>query len=411
MSEKTQTAHQSIDPKPTGPLKGVRILDLTAVVMGPFATQILADLGATVIKVEPPAGDNIRHVGPMRNPGMGHIFLQAGRNKQCIVLDLKSAPGKQALLDLAKTCNALIYNVRPAAMARLGLSYEALKAVRPDIVYLGCYGYGEDGPYAGKPAYDDLIQGAAAVPSLSLLQGSEVPRYAPVTLADRSVGLNAAIALTAGLYHQLATGQGQSIEVPMFECLTQFVLGDHLGGRTFTPRIKGYENASYARMVSPNRRPYATADGYICVLVYNDKHWNSFFDLIEQPQLKTDPRFDTHSHRAENIDEVYLFVARQLLAHGTQHWLNALEAADIPAMPLHTADSLIDDVHLNAKGFFLDVEHPTEGQLRMMQPATRWSETPANIYQLPAHLGEHTSEVFRAIGYSDEQINALKTGA
>ena len=394
-------------PPSTGPLDGVRILDLTAVVMGPFATQMLADLGATVIKVEPPQGDNIRHVGPMRSKGMGHIYLHAGRNKQSIVLDLKTPSGKQALLDLAATCNGLMYNVRPQAMARLGLSYEALKAVRPDIIYVGCYGYGEDGPYAGKPAYDDLIQGAAAVPSLSLMQGSTVPRYAPVTLGDRSVGLNAAIAMCAGLYYQKTTGLGQAVEVPMFECLSQFVLGDHLGGRTFEPRVEGYPNAGYARMVSPDRRPYATTDGYVCVLVYNDKHWTSFFDLIDRQDLKTDPRFDTHSHRAENIDAVYAFVAQVMQTRSTEDWLSALELADIPAMPLHTPDSLVDDKHLQQSGFFTEVDHPTEGRLTLMNPATKWSGTPLSIRHLPPIIGQNTAEVLRAIGYTDSQLEAL----
>lgn len=391
----------------TGPLAGVRIIDLTSVVMGPYATQMLADLGAQVIKVEAPSGDNIRHVGPMRNPGMGHMFLHAGRNKESIVLDLKHPLGKQALLDLAAQSNALIYNVRPQAMARLGLSYEALKAVRPDIVYCGCYGFGESGSYAGKPAYDDLIQGAAAVPSLNMQQGSDIPRYAPVTLGDRSVGLNAALAMVAGLYHQKANGQGQSIEVPMFECLSQFVLGDHLGGRTFEPRVPGYPDAGYARLVSPDRRPYATSDGYVCALIYNDKHWHAFFELIGRADLKTNPRFDTHSHRADNIDEVYSFVAKTLVNESTEHWLKALDEADIPCMPLHTIDSLIDDPHLSSREFFTTFEHPTEGQITLMNPTTTWSQTPLSIRKLPPNLGEDSVSVLKDIGYTEQQINEL----
>ncbi len=391
----------------TGPLDGVTIVDLTSVVMGPYATQLLADLGARVIKVEAPAGDNIRHVGPMRNPGMGHIYLQSGRNKHSLVLDLKTPLGKKALLDLAATANGLIYNVRPQAMARLGLDYAAVKAVRADIVYVGCYGYGEDGAYAGKPAYDDLIQGAAAVPSLSLQQGNAVPRYAPVTLGDRSVGLNAALAMVAGLYFQKATGQGQAVEVPMFECLTQFVLGDHLGGRTFEPRIPGYERAGYARLVSPDRRPYQTQDGWICTLIYNDKHWNAFFDLIGRAELKQDPRFDTHSHRAENIDAVYSFVAEQLKSGSTEYWLNALENADIPAMPLHTPDSLVEDPHLTSKAFFQQHTHATEGEITLMQPTTSWSQTPLSIRKMPPNLGEDSHAVLRSIGYTQNQIDDL----
>jgi crotonobetainyl-CoA:carnitine CoA-transferase CaiB-like acyl-CoA transferase len=392
---------------PTGPLDGVCIIDLTTVVMGPYATQMLADMGARVIKVEPPSGDTIRHVGPMRNPAMGHIYLQASRNKESIVLDLKQAAGRQALLALVAKANAFIFNVRPQAMARLGLDYASVKAVRPDIIYVGCYGYGEDGTYAGKPAYDDLIQGAAAVPSLSMMQGSQVPRYAPVTLGDRSVGLNAALALVAGLYYQKSTGQGQAIEVPMFECLSQFVLGDHLGGRTFEPRVAGYPNAGYARLVSPDRRPYQTQDGWICTLIYNDKHWHSFFDLLGRGELKQDPRFDTHSHRADNIDQVYAFVAQQIKLNSTAFWLKALEVADIPAMPLHTADSLIDDPHLNSKAFFTQHQHPTEGTITLMQPTTQWSATPLSIRSLPPNLGQDSAAVLREAGYSDTQIAAL----
>ncbi len=390
-----------------GPLSGVRIIDLTAVVMGPYATQMLADLGAQVIKVEPPSGDNIRHVGPMRNPGMGHMYLHAGRNKESIVLDLKQPLGKQALLDLAASANGLMYNVRPQAMARLGLDYAAIKAVRPDIIYVGCYGYGEDGSYAGKPAYDDLIQGAAAIPSLSLRQGNDTPRYAPVTLGDRSVGLNAALAMVAGLYYQKSTGQGQSVEVPMFECLSQFVLGDHLGGATFEPRIPGYEESGYARLISPDRRPYPTQDGYVCVLIYNDKHWHAFFDLINQPNLKQDPRFSTHTRRAANIDAVYAFVAAQLAQHTTEYWLNALERADIPAMPLHTVDSLIQDPHLNSKQFFTEHQHHSEGKLTLMQPTTQWSDTPLSVRKMPPRLGEDSHAVLRGIGYTQAQIETL----
>jgi crotonobetainyl-CoA:carnitine CoA-transferase CaiB-like acyl-CoA transferase len=390
-----------------GPLAGVRIIDLTSVVMGPYATQMLADLGAQVIKVEAPSGDNIRHVGPMRNPGMGHMYLHAARNKHSVVLDLKHPLGKQALLDLVATSHALIFNVRPQAMARLGLSYEQVKAVKKDIIYLGCYGFGEAGSYAGKPAYDDLIQGAASVPSLSLSQGSDVPRYAPVTLGDRSVGLNAALALVAGLYYQKSTGQGQAIEVPMFECLSQFVLGDHLGGCTFEPRVPGYPDAGYARLLSPDRKPYATNDGYVCALIYNDKHWQSFFTLIDREDLKTDPMFDTHSHRADNINVVYAFVAEQMRQRSTAQWLKALEQADIPAMPLHTPDSLIQDPHLRSKGFFKTVEHPTEGTLTLMEPTTGWSKTPLSIRKLPPNLGEDSHSVLRELGYSQEHLAAL----
>jgi len=264
---------------PAGPLQGLRILDLSAVVMGPYATQTLGDLGADVIKVEPPGGDNLRAVGPMRHAGMGAMAMHLNRNKRSIVLDLKQPEGRAACLRLAAGCDALIYNTRPQAMVRLGLGYEAVAAVRPEIVYVGAFGYGEDGPYAGRPAYDDLIQGAAGIPMLFAQQGADAPRYAPVTLADRVVGLQAAIALLAAVLHARRTGRGQAVEVPMFEALAQFVMGDHLGGHSFEPPLGP---TGYARLLAEHRRPYATADGYLAVLIYNDKHWQAFFEVTSQ---------------------------------------------------------------------------------------------------------------------------------
>ncbi|MEO8386300.1 MAG: CoA transferase, partial [Betaproteobacteria bacterium] len=238
-----------------GPLAGIKILDLTTVVMGPFATQILGDMGAEIIKIEAPAGDNMRWVGPMKNPGMGHIHMHLNRNKRSLVLDLKKPDGLAAIKRLIAKSDALIYNVRPQAMTRLGLGYDDVKAINPKLVYVGAYGFSERGTYAGKPAYDDLIQGAAGVPFLTQEQGSDVPRYAPVTLGDRSVGLQTVIATVGALFHAMRTGQGQSVDVTMFESLSQFVLGDHMGGRTFEPPIG---DAGYARLIAPHRRPYGT---------------------------------------------------------------------------------------------------------------------------------------------------------
>jgi len=389
---------------PTGPLAGVRILDLTAVVMGPYATQILADLGADVIKVEPPQGDTMRDVGPMRNPGMGHIYLHANRNKRSIVLDLKQAAGRDAALRLAEKSDVLVFNVRPQAMVRLGLSYEDVKKINPKIIYAGAVGYGEGGPYSGKPAYDDLIQGAAAIPALTQMSGAELPRYAPVTLADRSVGLNVAIAINAALYYREKTGRGQSIEVPMFESLVQLVMGDHLGGLSFDPPVG---EAGYARLIAEHRRPYPTSDGYVCVLIYNDKHWHNFFDLIGKPELKADPRFRSHTERAANICAVYAYVADIMRTRSTAAWLQALDAADIPVMPMHTPDSLVHDAHLEASGFFQTVEHPSEGTLRMMRPPLKWSEGPLKIRSLPPVLGQHSAEVLREAGYSQDDIDTM----
>ena len=220
-----------------GPLAGTTVIDLTTVVMGPYATQILGDLGAQVIKVEAPGGDNVRHVGPMRNRGMGHMFMHLNRNKKSVVLDLKQAAGRDALLRIAATADVMIYNIRPQAMQRLRLGYADVAAANPKIIYVGAYGYGQQGPYATRPAYDDLIQGMTGIPWLAQQAGSPDPRYIPATLADRIVGLHAVYAVTTALFHRERTGEGQSVEVPMFECMSQMVLGDHLGGRTFEPAL------------------------------------------------------------------------------------------------------------------------------------------------------------------------------
>ena len=369
--------------------------------MGPYATQILADLGADVIKVEPPEGDILRDVGPMRNPGMGHIYLHVNRNKRSVVLDLKQPAGRDAALRLAEKSDVLVFNVRPQAMARLGLSYEDVKKVNPKIIYAAAVGYGEGGPYSGKSAYDDLIQGAAAIPALMQMSGADLPRYAPVTLADRSVGLNVAIAINAALYYLEKTGRGQSIEVPMFESLVQFVMGDHLGGLSFDPPIG---EAGYKRLIAKHRRPYATNDGYVCVLIYNDKQWQSFFDLIGKPELKDDPRFRNHTERGVNIAEIYAYVADIMQTRSTADWLQALDAADIPVMPMHTPTSLVTDPHLEASGFFQLVDHPTEGMLRMMKPTLSWSEGPLTIRSLPPSLGQQSAEILREAGFSDDEI-------
>src|SRR5919198_3587619 len=271
----------------SGPLTGVRVLDLTTVVMGPYATQILADLGADVIKVEPPGGDVMRYAWPFRNPGMGHIFLNAKRNKRSIVLDLKQTAAHEACLALAKKADVLVYNIRPQAMARLKLSYEDVRAVNPRIIYVGCFGYSQRGPYAAKAAYDDLIQGAAGIPALLKMQGAETPRYAPVIVADRSVGQQVASVVSAALYYREKTGKGQRVDVPMFEHLLQIVLGEHLGGYTYEPQ---QGEPGYARMLAPDRRPYQTKDGYVCALIYNDKQWAAYFKVIGRPEMSADPR-------------------------------------------------------------------------------------------------------------------------
>lgn len=396
---------------PAGPLSGVRILDLTTVVMGPFATQILAQLGADVIKVESPDGDNMRHVGPMHSPGMGHIFLNANAGKRSLVLDLKKPEALEAVLRLVEGVDVLISNVRPQAMTRLGLNYESVRVRNPRIIHVSCCGFDQEGPDAARPAYDDLIQGATGIPWLTLRYGAPEPGYAPVTLADRVTGLHAVYSVTAALYARERTGHGQAIVVPMFEALAQFVLGDHMSGLTYEPPLS---EAGYARLLTPHRKPYATSDGMLCVLIYNDKHWRSFFAAIgESDGLARDPRFVTHSSRAANIDAVYAEVSRLMCTRTTAEWRSILDAADVPNMPMNSPEDLLTSPQLRATGFVRHTVHPTEGTIHVLGHPTKWSYTSPARDQTPApRLGEHTREILSQAGYGSNEIDAmLSSGA
>jgi crotonobetainyl-CoA:carnitine CoA-transferase CaiB-like acyl-CoA transferase len=388
----------------SGPLDGVRVLDLTTVVMGPYATQILADFGADVVKVEPPDGDVMRYAWPFRNPGMGHIFLNANRNKRSIVLDLKQAPARQACLALARTADVMVYNIRPQAMARLKLSYEEVKRENPRIIYVGCFGYSQRGPYAAKAAYDDLIQGAAGLPWLLQKQGAETPRYAPIIVADRSVGQQVASAVSAALYRREKSGKGQRVDVPMFEHLLQIVLGEHLGGYTFEPQ---HGEAGYARMLAPDRRPYRTQNGYVCALIYNDKQWRAFFDVIGRPEMFLSKEYSTQEARSRNYDKAYAFVAEEMKKRSTAEWIEALERADIPVQRMNSIEDIVADPHLAATGYFRTVEHPSEGRIRSMAVPSEWSESPPEYRRHAPRLGEHTREVLGEAGYSAAQVETL----
>jgi crotonobetainyl-CoA:carnitine CoA-transferase CaiB-like acyl-CoA transferase len=392
-----------------GPLAGVRILDLTTVVMGPYATQILGDFGADVIKVEPPEGDVIRNAWPYRNAGMGSIFLNTNRNKRSIVLDLKKDAAREACLALAKRCDVLVYNIRPQAMARLHLSYEEICAVNKKIIYVGCFGFSQRGPYAAKAAYDDMIQGAVGIPWLLKKQGAAEPRYAPMIVADRSVGQQVAGAVCAALYHREKTGEGQRVDVPMFEHLLQMILGDHLGGYTFEPQ---HGEAGYTRILSPDRRPYETKDGYVCALIYNDKQWKAFFDVIGKPEMFFKEEFSTQETRSRNYDQAYAMVAEELKRRTTAEWVAAFERADIPVQRMNSLDDIVADPHLAAIGYLRTVQHPSEGTIKSLGVPSEWSESSPEYRRHAPRLGEHTREVLEEIGFTKKKIEELiSTGA
>lgn len=392
-----------------GPLAGFRILDLSSVLMGPYATQLLGDLGADVVKVEAPEGDIMRRVGPGRSPGMGGMFITGNRSKRSIVLDLKRTAGRDALLRLAGHADVLVTNIRPAAMERLDLGYEAVAAASPAIVYVSLFGYGQDGPYAARPAYDDLIQGATGLPALAAVAAGAEPRYAPLTLADRVVGLHASTAILSALLHRSRTGVGQRVDVPMFETMAGFVLGDHLSGLVFDPPL---DEGGYARLLAPDRRPYETLDGHVCALIYNDGHWLRFLHAVGRPEMLDEPRFADHSARNRHIHAIYAEVAGILRTRTTAEWLRLLQEADIPCSPLNGIKELLRDPHLDEVGFFQMVDHPTEGRIRTMRVPTVWSATkPEPACQAP-RLGEHGRQVLAEAGCTDAEIAAwIEDGA
>jgi crotonobetainyl-CoA:carnitine CoA-transferase CaiB-like acyl-CoA transferase len=392
-----------------GPLAGIRVLDLTTVLVGPYCTQVLAEMGAEVTKVEAPEGDVVRLIGPARSPGMGCMFLTINRGKRSIVLDLKRPEAREVLLRLAGTADVLVTNIRPQAMARLGLDYEAVRAANPRIVYAAVLGYGQDGPYAPRPAYDDLMQGAAVLASLNARVGDGSPRYVPLAMVDRITGLAAVGAINAALVHRERTGEGQRVEVPMFETMLTFVLGDHLGGKVFDPPL---DAGGYGRLLSPDRRPYRTRDGHVCTMIYNDRQWRSFCAAVGWPDLvATDPRFASHATRTEHIDEILAMLSDLFRQRSTAEWIALLEAADLPVTPVHTLESIFEDPHLTATGFFEAEEHPSEGRLTRMAVPLRFSATPAGQDRAPApRLGEQSAAILHEAGYTEAEIAGLLEG-
>lgn len=387
-----------------GPLDGVRILDLTSNFMGPYASLLLADMGADVWKIESRDGDTTRGVGPCRNRGMSAIFLHLNRNKRSLVLDLKSAGGNEALKRMLGTADVLLYSLRPQAMARLGLSYADAAALNPRIIYCGTYGFGQNGPYADRPAYDDLIQAAVGMPVLQSKKTGP-PTYVATAIADRVVGMAAGTAVSMALFRREKSGVGQEVQVPMFETFAHFVLGDHLYGHTFQPPIGDW---GYARMMNPDRRPYRTLDGrYLGVNIYIDKHWHRFFDLTGRPELKQDPRFADINGRTENIGVLYEFVAQAIETKPAAEWLRLMTAADIPVIEMNTPDSVLNDPHLREVGFFVDQDHPSEGRLRALGIPQQWSESRPELRYPAPRLGEHSVQLLAEAGFTGAEIDDL----
>lgn len=367
----------------TGPLQGLRVLDLTSVIMGPVCTQILASYGAEVVKIEPPEGDIMRHAGAKQEPGMGAMFLHANRNKYSVVVDMKSAEGQTWMRQAIPQFDVLVHNIRAAAMSRLGMDYDSVRALNPNIVYAELSGYGAGGPYADRPAFDDVIQAESGLASLFARQMGGEPSYVPALIADRMTGITAAHQILAALMQRERTGQGSYVNVAMFETMAEFVLADHMGQRTFD--ISQGETG-YSRLLTPHRKPYRTADGHIAVIVYNDKHWRSFFDVIGDPErYRSDARFNSAAARAENYDAIYSFVSEVLTAKTTAQWLQILSDAQIPCAPVNSIESLLADAHLQQTGFL-------QRNLRDIRPEWVASRSAEVRNGLAPRLGEHTAD-------------------
>jgi len=386
-----------------GPLDGVRILDVTTVGYGPYACQILGDYGAEVIKVESRDGDITRGIYPFRNEGMGHFFMMANRNKRSIVLDLKVVRGREVFLKLVESVDVVICSIRPAAMDRLGLGYDDCRAVNPKIIYLALVGFGQSGPYAERPAYDDIIQGLSGMADM---QGGREgpPKFVNASVCDKICSQVAAHSTLAALFSRERTGKGQLVEVPMLESMVGFNLIEHHSGQTFDPPLGP---AGYERSMVEYRRPYATADGYVCALPYNTKQWRAFFSIMKRDDMVDDPRVMDPKLRSEKIGELYELVAQLVRDWQTSDLLAALKEGDIPHGGATRLDDLAADPHLRAVGFFETFEHPSEGRITLTSPPMRFSETPPDIRRLPAVLGEHSVEILSESGYSSAQISEL----
>jgi crotonobetainyl-CoA:carnitine CoA-transferase CaiB-like acyl-CoA transferase len=381
----------------------VKIVEMTSVVLGPWACQMLADMGAEVIKIEQPRGDSNRTLGASRNPGMSALYLTCNRNKRSLVLDLRKPGARDALLALVKDADVFVHNNRPQVMTKLGLDYADMKKVNPRIIYCGAYGYSKRGPYGALGALDDSIQAVSGIAMLNEMVLGE-PRYLPTVVADKTTAITVVYGVLAALFNRERTGEGQELEVPMFETMVNFVMAEHLWGMTFEPP-KGAPG--YTRLMSHHRKPYKTLDGYIAILPYLDAHWEKFCKLTGHPELIEDPRFRTLADRVRNIDDTYSKTGEIMATRRTREWLDLFDKSGVPTIVVNSLEDLAVDPHLQATGFWQTFEHPTEGTLRMPSFPVNFGSTPASIRRHAPRLGEHTEEVLREAGLSAEQVAAL----
>jgi crotonobetainyl-CoA:carnitine CoA-transferase CaiB-like acyl-CoA transferase len=386
--------------EPQGPLAGIRVLDLTAVVMGPYCTQIMADMGADVIKVEPPAGDNARYISVGPAPGMSGVFVNVNRGKRSVVIDLTTEDGKAALRTLIASADVFIHSMRARAIAKLGFGYDDVAGINPAIIYTNCYGYSRRGPEADRPAYDDVIQAQSGLAAVQQLLTGETT-YVGTIVADKVGGLTALYATMMALFHRERTGEGQEVEVSMFETMASFLLVEHANGAMFTPPLGP---AVYPRTVARDRKPYPTKDGHVAVLIYNDKHWNAFTSAVKPAWISEyGEAFASLEQRAKQIDVMYGLIAQTLLERTTAEWLELFRELEIPAAAIQTPDELFDDPHLNAVGLFETVDTP-HGPVRFPGVPTWFSRTPGRVAGPAPELGADTADVLAGLDGLGEPV-------
>ena len=394
-----------IDPRTArGALHGIRIVDVTSTVVGPAATQILGELGADVIKIESPEGDQLRNLGPARHEGMAAMFLGMNRNKRSMVLDLKKPESSAVLRRLVASADVFVHNMRPNAAQRLGISCADLSADNPRLVYASASGYRPDGPHRDRPAFDDIIQGASGISAL-LMRAGDAARYAPFIIADKVVGYILASSISVALFERERSGRGQEVQVPMFEAMVEFNLLEHFWGRAFEPPLG---EPGYARIFTPERRPFQTRDGFVCVTATTDQQWERLFGAIGRPDLALDPRFAKMAQRTFHFDKAYVHLSEAMLTRTTAEWVEVFDALDLPNGPANSLDDLFDSPYLNETGFFEHYEHPSEGRLLTTNPSVSYSRTPSGLQRPPPRLGEHTREIMEQAGFSEPEIVAVE---
>jgi len=390
------------------PLDGIRILDFSTMILGPLATQYLGDMGADVVKIEPPDGDLTRAIGPRRSTGMAAFYLNSNRNKRSLVLDLKAEGAQEVLHRLVRQCDVVVHSVRTSATRRIGLAYDQLSAINPGLVYCHVKGFSDRGPYAGKPAYDDVAQAESGLAMMQVPVTGE-PRYVPSILADKITAVHAAMAILAAVHHRTRTGEGQEVHVPMFETMAAFNTVEHLWGEVFQPPLGGM---GYAPIVAGTRRPFRTRDGhYLCVLPYTDGHWRRFCHEVDQPDLATDPRFATHAARVSDQETFWDQVGRMVARFDKADLLERLKRADMPYGEVNSFHDLLRNPQLESLGFWQSVDHPTEGNLRTARLPIEMSGTPLETYTHAPGLGEHTDIILDELGIpADEQARLKRSG-